>query len=120
MARAPNKLSFDCIESAAKKIHFEIRGMLQKLVDLQKIKGGGGLLQDKSWLTSCAQDSEDSRSRRPAGCRRKGRSRREGCGRLFVHGNVKESKFNSNSRQHCMGHRLEPAGPENSPWLETG
>ena len=82
MARAPNKLSFDCIESAAKKIYFEIRGMLQKLVDLQKIKGVG-LLQDKSCLTSCVQDSEDSRSRRPAGCRRKGRSRREGCGRLF-------------------------------------
>ena len=39
---------------------------------------------------------------------------------IRVQSNVKESKFNSNSRQHCMGHRLEPAGPENSPWLETG
>ena len=39
---------------------------------------------------------------------------------ISVHGNVKESTLNSNSRQHCMGHRLEPAGPENSPWLETG
>ena len=47
MARAPIKLSFDYIESAAKKIYFEIRGILQKLVDLQKIKGVG-LLQDKS------------------------------------------------------------------------
>ena len=98
MARAPIKFSFDCIESAAKKIHFEIRGMLQKLVDLQKIKGGGGLLQDKSWLTSCAQDSEDSRSRRPAGCRRKGRSRREGCGRLvFI---LLEKIFHNHGRSY--------------------
>ena len=39
---------------------------------------------------------------------------------ISVHGDVNESKFNSNSRQHCMGHRLEPAGPEDPPWLETG